>query len=131
MGHLGKLCKVASGIMNTHSHVADGRRESLTAHAALAGAAGDTLNAIFHAATTDAVVDLLDQAGLREAVMRSLAAALGEALEHRAGGMAIGGVFFTNQHGLLGMTPGAAALMERHRISPPEWEGEKGSSDKV
>ena len=57
--------------------------------------------------------------------------ALGEALEHRAGGMAIGGVFFTNQHGLLGMTPGAAALMERHRISPPEWEGEKGSSDKV
>ena len=131
VGHLGKLCKVASGIMNTHSHVADGRRESLTAHAALAGAAGDTLNAIFHAATTDAVVDLLDQAGLREAVMRSLAAALGEALEHRAGGMAVGGVFLTNQHGLLGMTPGAAALMERHRISPPEWEGEKGSSDKV
>ena len=116
VGHLGKLCKVAAGILNTHSRVADGRRESLTAHAALAGAKGDTLEALFHAATADAAVDLLDRAGLREPVMRSLAAAMGEVLERRAGGgMAGGGVFFTNQHGLLGMTPGAVALLERHR----------------
>ena len=35
IGHIGKLIKVAGGIMNTHSHVADGRLEILTAHGAL------------------------------------------------------------------------------------------------
>ena len=37
VGHLGKLIKVSAGCMNTHSKVADARRETLAAHAALAG----------------------------------------------------------------------------------------------
>ncbi len=27
VGHMGKLCKLAAGIMNTHSRMADGRAE--------------------------------------------------------------------------------------------------------
>ena len=38
VGHIGKFCKLAAGIMNTHSRCADGRREVFTAQAALAGA---------------------------------------------------------------------------------------------
>ncbi len=37
-GFAGKLVKVAADIMNTHSHLADGRREVLCTYAALAGA---------------------------------------------------------------------------------------------
>lgn len=37
-GFVGKLVKVASGTMNTHSHVADGRIETICTHAALHGA---------------------------------------------------------------------------------------------
>ncbi|MDW7684098.1 MAG: cobalt-precorrin-5B (C(1))-methyltransferase CbiD [Bacillota bacterium] len=37
LGHIGKLMKVAAGITNTHSAVADARREILVAHGALCG----------------------------------------------------------------------------------------------
>ena len=38
VGHIGKLVKVAGGIMNTHSRYADCRAELFCAHAALCGA---------------------------------------------------------------------------------------------
>lgn len=40
VGHLGKLIKVSAGCMNTHSKVADARRETPSRHAALAGETG-------------------------------------------------------------------------------------------
>lgn len=116
VGHLGKLCKVAAGNMNTHSQVSDARRETLTAHAALCGADRETLRAVFDAATTDGAVELLDGAGLREDVMRSVAAALDDILRRRAGeSLEIGALFFSNRYGILGRTPGADALLARHR----------------
>lgn len=42
VGHLGKLVKVAGGVMNTHSRWADCRMEILCAHAALCGAGQET-----------------------------------------------------------------------------------------
>ena len=59
VGHLGKLIKAAAGSMNTHSRMADGRRETLTAHAALAGGGPELLRALFDSPTTDAGVDAL------------------------------------------------------------------------
>ena len=116
VGHLGKLIKVAAGSMNTHSKVADGRRETLTAHAALAGGGPDLLQALFASPTTDAGVALLKQAGLLEPVMDSIAQALEEVLKHRAGpDLAIEAVFFSNQYGLLGKTTGAEKLLALHQ----------------
>lgn len=117
VGHLGKLSKVAAGSMNTHSRVADGRRECLTAHAALCGAGRGLLNRLFQAVTTDAGIELLDEAGLRAPVMVSIARTLEQVLEQRAGGMAIGAIFFSNQYGVLGQTCGAAALLGRQRMA--------------
>ena len=116
VGHLGKLIKVAGGAMNTHSHTADGRREALTAHAALCGADRDLLTRLFACRTTDEAIPLLDGAGLRQAVMASIAGALGEVLSHRAGeSMAIGALFFSNQYGVLGQTAGAGDLLAIHQ----------------
>jgi cobalt-precorrin-5B (C1)-methyltransferase len=115
VGHLGKLAKVAGGAMNTHSAAADGRRETLTAHAALCGVPPDLLREIFAAPTTDRAVELLDRVGARERVMASLAGALEENLRRRAGSMDIAALFFSNKYGILGKTSRADALLERHR----------------
>lgn len=116
VGHLGKLIKVAAGSMNTHSKVADGRRETLTAHAALAGGSPALLKALFACPTTDAGVELLKEAGLLEPVMASISQALEEVLKHRAGPeLSIEAVFFSNQYGLLGKTTGADKLLALHR----------------
>lgn len=116
VGHLGKLLKVAGGAMNTHSHTADGRRETICAHAALCGADTNTVRALFSCPTTDAAADELERAGLLESVMASVAGALYENLRHRAGAMEIQALFFTNKRGILGKTPGADALIHHHRI---------------
>lgn len=115
VGHLGKLVKVAGGAMNTHSKTADGRRETLAAHTALQGGGRELVRAVFESPTTDRAVELLDAAGLREPVMASVTAALDENLKHRAGeGMQIEAVFFSNQFGILGKTPGADRLLALH-----------------
>ncbi|MGN8896119.1 cobalt-precorrin-5B (C(1))-methyltransferase CbiD [Flavonifractor sp. HCP28S3_F3] len=117
VGHLGKLIKAAAGSMNTHSRVADGRRETLTAHAALAGGSPELLRALFDSPTTDAGVELLKKAGLLEPVMASIGAALEDQLRHRAGPeLEIEAVFFSNQYGILGKTSGADRLLALHRV---------------
>lgn len=115
VGHLGKLVKVAGGAMNTHSRTADGRRETLAAHTALCGGSQALVQSVFTAPTTDRAVDLLRAAALDRPVLTSLAAALDEQLRHRAGAMEIGALFFSNQHGVLGQTPGAEKLLALHR----------------
>ena len=116
VGHLGKLIKVSAGCMNTHSKVADARRETLAAHAALAGGDRALVKALFDSPTTDAGVELLRGAGLLEPVMDSIAGELDAQLKRRAGPeLAIEGIFFSNQYGILGKTPGAEALLALHR----------------
>ncbi|MCU0545307.1 MAG: cobalt-precorrin-5B (C(1))-methyltransferase CbiD [Oscillatoriaceae cyanobacterium Prado104] len=50
-GYHGKLMKLAAGIFHTHHHLADGRREILTAYCATAGMPAAECAAIFAAAT--------------------------------------------------------------------------------
>ncbi len=114
VGHIGKMAKVAGGIMNTHSRVADCRVEVLAAHAALVGATQDVIAQIMSAATTDAALDALIEANLKEATMQSLMANLADKLNHRAAGaFQIEAIVFSNVHGVLGATPGAEALAAR------------------
>ena len=113
VGHIGKLVKLAGGIMNTHSHTADGRAEVFCAHAALCGAAHEVCAALMDAATTDACLDILDGAQLRAPVLESILAAIQMHLDRRAGGaFRVGAVLFSNQHGPLGETKTAKELMQ-------------------
>ena len=113
VGHIGKLCKLAGGIMNTHSHTADCRTELFCTHAALCGADREVCTALYNAATTDACLEILDAAGLREPVLQSLLAAIQLHLDRRAGGaVRVGAVLFSNQHGPLGQTETAARLLD-------------------
>ncbi|MFR6186566.1 MAG: hypothetical protein ACLUJG_14280 [Lawsonibacter sp.] len=61
VGHIGKLVKLAGGIMNTHSRWADGRAELFCAHAALCGADRDTAQALMDSATADQCLSVLER----------------------------------------------------------------------
>ncbi len=102
VGHAGKLVKLAAGIMNTHSMVADGRREIVAAHAAICGASKETLEKIMGAVSIDAMVEVLENERLREAVFSSIGKAIGEQLATRLSGRAEANfIMFTKKYGIL------------------------------
>jgi cobalt-precorrin-5B (C1)-methyltransferase len=120
VGHVGKLVKVAAGVMNTHSRVADARLETLAAHAALSGASRETVGQMMRSVTTDAALDILKEERLLEPVMESVTAAIGAHLRHRGGErMQVEAIVFSNAHGLLGQTPGAAVLSQAFCAAEP------------
>ncbi len=113
VGHIGKLVKLAGGIMNTHSRYADCRTELFCAHAALCGASKETCKKLMTAATTDACIDILDKEGLRDPVLQSLLIAIQQHLEHRVREKyQIGAVLFSNVYGLLGQTNQAKEITD-------------------
>lgn len=66
VGHAGKLVKVAAGVWNTHSRVADARLETLAALAAAAGAAPPLVVELLALPTIEAAVEVLADAGLAD-----------------------------------------------------------------
>lgn len=114
VGHIGKLVKVAGGIMNTHSRYADCRTELFCAHAALCGADTATCRALMQVATADACLAILEPVHLQRAVLDSLLQAIQAHLERRIGPRCkIGSVLFSNTYGMLGMTPPAKEMLQQ------------------
>ena len=113
VGHIGKLVKVAGAIMDTHSRTADCRREIFAAHAAAAGANQRAILAMFDAMTTDACLDICQEAGVRDEVIARIASAIQAKIDHRvAENLKVGAVIFSNKTGLLATTPQANSLIE-------------------
>ena len=105
VGHIGKLVKLAGGVMNTHSRYADCRAELFCAHAACCGASRQVCLELLQAATADRCLEILDGAGLREPVLRRLLEAIQLHLDRRVQGKyRVGAVLFSNTYGLLGHT---------------------------
>jgi cobalt-precorrin-5B (C1)-methyltransferase len=111
-GHIGKLVKLAGGIMNTHSRNADARMEILTSHAAILGAGQDTAAALMDCVTTDEALDILKAAGLLEGVMSRLMERMEFYVNHRSGGaFSCGVITFSQKHGILGKSDHAEAIL--------------------
>ena len=116
VGHIGKLVKLAGGIMNTHSRMADCRKEIFCAHAALCGADKETCEKLMHQVTTDGCLEVLEKAGLRQLVMERLLKAIQAVLDRRSSGSCrMGAVLFSNLCGFLGRTTEAEALLRNWR----------------
>lgn len=112
VGHIGKLVKLGAGIMNTHSKMADGRMEILTACAVRAGADIKTVRDILDCVTTDAALEVLKKNGLLEKTMEQLMLRIDACLQKRGGdSMQIGAIVFSNEYGLLGKTEQADELL--------------------
>lgn len=113
-GDLGKLVKLAGGIMNTHSLNADCRMEILSANAVMAGADADTAWRIMRCVTTDEALDILNEAGIRDEVMSILLDRMMCHLGQRSGGrIELGIAVFSSRQGFLGMTDKVEELIGR------------------
>lgn len=112
VGHIGKLIKVAGGIMNTHSHSADCRCELMAANALRAGISREGALAILETKTTDEALDILDGEHVLEETMRLIADKIQFYLEHRSySRIRLGAVFFSSVRGYLGETANARQLI--------------------
>ena len=116
VGNLGKLVKVAGGIMNTHSRNADSRMEILAANAAVAGARMDTVLRIMDCISTDDALDVINEEGLIPKVSKLLVDKIEFHMNHRTGGsIRVGAVLFSSVYGLLGTTSLADHLIDEIR----------------
>ena len=127
-GHIGKLIKIAGGIMNTHSREADCRLELLCAFAAKQGVEPELLRAILECTTTSQALQILEKSGRREAVMAYAMERILWYLDRRAQGkLEIDCIMFENEYGELASSKGVEAWFtllaqeqERQTLSPSE-----------
>ena len=112
VGHVGKLIKLAAGIMNTHSHVADGRMEVFVSHAALCGVPVTVLREMMDSITTDQVIHILKEHNYFEVTMESILKKIEFHLIQRCQGQVpIGAILFSQTYGLLGKTDRADEIL--------------------
>lgn len=116
VSNLGKLVKVAGGIMNTHSRNADSRMEILAANAAMAGASMSTVQRIMGCISTDDALDVINEENLIDDVSKLLIDKVEFYMNHRTGGkIRTAAVMFSSVYGLLAKTSLADEMMEEIR----------------
>ena len=112
-GHIGKLIKLAGGIMNTHSHSADARMEVLASNAIRAGASLECAKEILNASTTDEAIDILEKYQILQKTMKEILDRIQFYLNHRSyEQILLGAVIFNNTYGYLGQTADAEKLIK-------------------
>lgn len=117
VGNIGKLVKLAAGIFNTHSKVADGRGEIFAVHAAMAGAGANVVQEIYNCINTDRMLDVVEREGLQEVVMQSILAAIEKHVAGRVGDtMRFGVIVFSEKYGYLGQTSDAERELNKWYI---------------
>ena len=102
IGHIGKMIKLGAGIMNTHSHIADGRMEILITCGVLAGVPIPVLQKLPECVTVDAALDVLKSVGCLEQTLAILTQRVEAHLKARVNDTAeIGAVIFSYQHDMI------------------------------
>ena len=102
IGHAGKLVKIAGGIMNTHSNIADCRMEIISAHCALMGAQAATIKQIMECVTVEAAIKIMKELSISDSVWESIGQKIGFHLGERTKGkLVVEFIVFTQEHGVL------------------------------
>ena len=125
VGHIGKLVKIAGGMLNTHSLYGDCRMEILAAHAGAAGLPAEKIREMLQCATCDDALRILKEedafaAGpencLYNRTLQSLTERIAFIMDHKVmGQMRTGAVLFSKEYGFLWKTESAEALLEQIR----------------
>ncbi len=101
MGQIGKLVKVAAGIFNTHSQIADARLETIAAYSAAMGAKALTVKKILNVNTSEEAVEIIVNNNLQE-VFGMLAEKILERIEiYIDCDIKLGAVLFSLKSGIL------------------------------
>lgn len=116
IGNIGKLIKLAAGIMNTHSKVADGRGEIMALHTVLQGGTREMAKVLLDCVTTEEMLGYLEKWGLREAVTAGICEKIQCHVARRAGErLRVGVMLFSEKYGLLGQTADCGRILEGFR----------------
>lgn len=120
-GHIGKMVKVAGGIMNTHSKEGDCRMELLTACAIRAGANAEVAAEILDAVSTEEGVRILRAAGCAEGALKDLSDRIMYHLNRRGGGrIQIELMVYSMEFGLLAESDGAEGMLRELLKAEPK-----------
>lgn len=102
VGHIGKLVKLAGGLLNTHSMYGDCRMEILCACGLEAGADRQALLEILRCVTCDEALSILERCGVREKAMERLGEKIMFHLNYRCKGkLQLEVIVFSNVYGVL------------------------------
>lgn len=119
VGHVGKLIKVAGGIMNTHSKEGDCRMELLAAFSVKCGVETEKVCRILECATTEEALRILAESDKKQEVMDHAAERICYYLNRRAQGkMRVDCIMYANESGELAKSKEAeewSFLLEREQ----------------
>lgn len=119
-GHIGKLIKVAGGIMNTHSREADCRMELLAAFSIKEDVNACTIKKILECATTEEAIPILKESGKLQQIMDKIAEKICYYMEYRAKGrMKTDCILYANEFGTLAQSREAEkwfTLLEQEQV---------------
>lgn len=102
VGHVGKLAKVAGGVLNTHSRYGDCRMNQLAAAFLDCGGDAGTTSGIRQCVSADEAIRLIAKKGKEEQVMKRLLAKVLRVCRRKATlGAEIEVLMFSNVHGIL------------------------------
>ena len=116
IGNAGKLIKLTSGVMNTHSSHADARIETVIACSLAAGASLDLLRQISGCVTTEAAFSLLYKEGLAQKTMDIAAERAAAHMARRVRDqLKTGVILFSSSSGIASFGGAAKGLLEELR----------------
>ena len=120
-GHIGKLAKVAGGSFYTHNRIADGRLETLAAHAAVHGLPPVKVKAVLASKTTEEALLIIAKAGLSRIVCDELCTCASQRSERFLfGKMTVGTAMVDYAGHLLGIDDQARAIGQRFGWRVPD-----------
>ena len=102
VGHAGKMIKLAGGVMNTHSSIADCRIEIFAAHAAISGVNPKLVRGIMECVTVDAAMELVCDNNVLQQIWNSIGMKIAFYLHHRTAGKPLVEFYvFSRERGML------------------------------
>ena len=114
IGHIGKLVKIAGGILNTHSKYGDCRMDIMAAHAGAAGLSAAQIAEMLDCVTCDDAIRILKENGLCTQTLERISNRISFIMDHRvAGEMNTGAILFSKEYGFLSETKNARSLLKR------------------
>lgn len=113
IGHIGKLVKIAGGMLNTHSKYGDCRMDIMAAHAGAAGLSAPQIAEMLDCATCDDAIRILKENGLCAQTLERISNRISFIIDHRvAGEMNTGAILFSKEYGFLTETKNARSLLK-------------------
>ena len=113
IGHVGKLVKIAGGMMNTHSKYGDCRMEILAAHAGVAGVPAEILAQILECVACDDVLRILQDTPYYEKTLSRVTDRVAFHLQNRGDEIITGTLLFSKEYGILGKSGNADELLRK------------------